>query len=77
MANETHPATKIYSAHSDAIRIVPLFVADGVVQPTAEAAKAAPAAPPSSLTETGRCSLPSEVLRSSGDQPGSRVRKVR
>lgn len=46
MANETHPATKIYSAHSDAIRIVPLFVADGVVQPTAEAAKAAPAAPP-------------------------------
>src|SRR5450755_4801817 len=46
MANETHPAKKIYSAHSDAIRIVPLFVAEGVVQPTAEAAKAGPAAPP-------------------------------
>jgi len=46
MANETHPAKKIYSAHPDAIRIVPLFVAEGVVQPTAEAAKAGPAAPP-------------------------------
>ncbi len=53
MANETHPAKKIYSAHSDAIRIVPLFVAEGVVQPTAEAAKAAPAAPPKLTYRSG------------------------
>jgi hypothetical protein len=46
MANESNPAKKIYSAHVDAIRIVPLFVADTVSQPTAEAAAAAPAAPP-------------------------------
>jgi hypothetical protein len=37
---------KIYSAHVDAIRIVPLFVADTVSQPTVEAAEAVPAAPP-------------------------------
>lgn len=46
MANQSNPAKKIYSAHVDAIRIVPLFVADTVSQPTAEAVAAAPATPP-------------------------------
>lgn len=40
------PAKKIYSAHSDAIRIVPLHVPDAVVTPTGEAAAAAPAVAP-------------------------------
>jgi len=39
MANEDlHPAKKIYPAHGDAIRIVPLHVPDTVRTPTAEAA---------------------------------------
>ena len=38
MANEElHPAKKIYPAHGDAIRIVPLHVPDTVPTPTAEA----------------------------------------
>ncbi len=41
MANEElHPAKKIYPAHGDAIRIVPLHVPDTVRTPTAEAAAA-------------------------------------
>ena len=47
MANkEFHPAKKIYPAHGDAIRIVPLHVPDTVRTPTAEAAAAAAALPP-------------------------------
>ena len=39
MANkELHPAKKIYPAHGDATRIVPLHVPDTVHTPTAEAA---------------------------------------
>ena len=45
MANELNPAKKIYPAHADAIRIVPLFVAESVTQPTAEAAAAPRTAP--------------------------------
>jgi hypothetical protein len=47
MPDDSNPAKKIYSAHGDEIRIVPLFVADTVSQPTVEAAAAAaPASPP-------------------------------
>jgi hypothetical protein len=46
MPNDANPAKKIYSAHGDEIRIVPLFVADTVSQPTVEAAAAAPPSPP-------------------------------
>ncbi|HKB98975.1 MAG TPA: hypothetical protein VKD23_09335 [Terriglobales bacterium] len=46
MPKDSTPDRKIYSAHVDAIRIVPLFVADTVSRPTVEAAKAIPAAPP-------------------------------
>jgi hypothetical protein len=46
MPKDSTPDRKIYSAHVDAVRIVPLFVADTVSQPTVEAAKAVPAAPP-------------------------------
>jgi hypothetical protein len=45
MASAPHPAKKVYPAHGDPIRIVPLCVPDSVTQPTAEAA-AAPAATP-------------------------------
>jgi hypothetical protein len=45
MATTVHPAKKVYPAHGDPIRIVPLHVPDGVIQPTADAA-AAPAAAP-------------------------------
>src|SRR5580704_15283910 len=45
MATAPHPAKKVYPAHGDPIRIVPLQVADAVVQPTGEAG-AAPAAAP-------------------------------
>ena len=55
MANESNPAKKIYSAHVDAIRIVPLFVADTVSQPTAEAAAAAVAA--TGISGFTRCQL--------------------
>jgi hypothetical protein len=46
MPNHAHPAKKIYSARGDEIRIVPLFVADTVSQPTVEAAAAVPPSPP-------------------------------
>jgi hypothetical protein len=46
MPNDFNPAKKIYSTHGEEIRIVPLFVADALVQPTAEAAEAVPAAAP-------------------------------
>src|ERR1700731_952838 len=46
MPNNASPAKKIYPAHSDAIRIVPLHLADELRQPTAEVAAAAPAAAP-------------------------------
>ncbi len=41
-SEELHPAKKIYAAHGDSIRIVPLHVPDAVRTPTAEAAAAAP-----------------------------------
>ena len=41
MANEEfHPAKKIYPAHGDAIRIMPLHVPETVLTPIAEAAAA-------------------------------------
>ena len=41
MANqELHPDKKIYPAHGDAIRIVPLHVPETVLTPTTEAAAA-------------------------------------
>jgi len=46
MPNAANPAKKIYPAHGDAIRIVPLHLPDTVRQPTAEAAAAGPAAAP-------------------------------
>src|SRR6059036_2202059 len=46
MATSIHPDKTIVPAHSDAIRIVPLYVPDAVSQPTAEAAAAAPAVAP-------------------------------
>ena len=46
MPNDLHPAKKIYPAHGDAIRIVPLHLPDTLGQPTAEAAAALPAAAP-------------------------------
>jgi hypothetical protein len=46
MPNDLHPAKKIYPAHGDAIRIVPLHLPDPVRQPTAETAAAGPAAAP-------------------------------
>jgi hypothetical protein len=46
MPKDSTSDRKIYSAHVDAIRIVPLFVADTVSQPTAEATEAFPAAAP-------------------------------
>src|SRR4249919_1158227 len=45
MATADPAAKKVYPAHGDAIRIVPLHVADAVTQPTVEAA-AAPAVAP-------------------------------
>jgi hypothetical protein len=45
MATTVQAAKRIYPAHADPIRIVPLHVADAVTQPTVDAA-AAPAAPP-------------------------------
>jgi hypothetical protein len=45
MATAVQAAKKIYPAHGDAIRIVPLHVADAVTQPTVDAA-AAPAVAP-------------------------------
>jgi hypothetical protein len=41
-----HPAKKIYDAHGDPIRIVPLHLADDVRTPTREDAAAGPAAAP-------------------------------
>ena len=46
MANDLHPGKKIYPAHGDPIRIVPLHVPDSVRQPTAEAAAAGPTPAP-------------------------------
>ena len=46
MQKESNPDKMIYSTHGDAIRVVPLSVADTVSQPTAEAAAAIAAAPP-------------------------------
>ena len=47
MASAPHPAKKIYPAHGDLIRIVPLHLPDDLHRPTEEAAAAAaPAAAP-------------------------------
>src|ERR1700681_3069561 len=46
MPNDLDVAKKIYAAHIDPIRIVPLFLPEAVGQPTAEVAAAAPAALP-------------------------------
>ena len=45
MSDELHPAKKIYPAHGDAIRIVPIHV-PGSLRPADEASALAPAAPP-------------------------------
>jgi hypothetical protein len=46
MATADPAAKKVYPAHGDPIRIVPLHVADAVTQPTVEAAAVPAAAPP-------------------------------
>lgn len=46
MPNDLNLRKKIYSAHGDAIRIVPLHLPDTLGQPTAEAQAAGPAAAP-------------------------------
>src|SRR5271169_4692066 len=46
MPQQQQSANRIYPAHGDLIRIVPLHVPDAVGQPTAEAAQAAPGAAP-------------------------------
>src|SRR6202022_2029888 len=46
MPNDLDVAKKIYAAHVDPIRIVPLFPPEAVGQPPAEVAAAAPAALP-------------------------------
>jgi hypothetical protein len=46
MSDAVNPAKRIYPAHSDAIRIVPLHLPDTMRQPTTEAIAAGPAAAP-------------------------------
>jgi hypothetical protein len=46
MASQSNVAKSIIAAHGDAIRIVPLHVADDAGTPTADLAKTAPAVPP-------------------------------
>jgi len=46
MSNTLDPAMTIYPARADPIRIVPLYVPDALVQPTADAIAVAPASPP-------------------------------
>jgi hypothetical protein len=46
MATAPHPAKRIYPAHGDSIRIVPLHVPDTVHEPTRETLAAGPAATP-------------------------------
>ncbi len=45
MSKNLDPARAIYPAHADPIRIVPLFLPDKLVQPTADALALVPAAP--------------------------------
>jgi hypothetical protein len=45
MSNNLDPARTIYPAHADPIRIVPLYLPDKLVQPTADALALVPAAP--------------------------------
>jgi hypothetical protein len=45
MSKNLDPARTIYPAHADPIRIVPLFLPDKLVQPTADALALVPAAP--------------------------------
>src|SRR5712671_5593206 len=46
MATAPHQAKRIYPAHADAIRVVPLHVPSTVHEPTAETLAAGPAAAP-------------------------------
>jgi hypothetical protein len=46
MSNNADPAKRIYPAHADPIRIVPLYLPEGLVQPTADALALAPTAAP-------------------------------
>ena len=46
MPNDLHPGKRIYPAHGDPIRIVPLHLPDALRQPTVDAKAAAPAAAP-------------------------------
>jgi hypothetical protein len=62
MANaELHTARRIYPAHGDPVRIVPLHVPDAVRAPTAEAATAA-AAPPQLTYRNGPLIVAPEVF---------------
>jgi hypothetical protein len=46
MSNNADSAKRIYPAHADPIRIVPLYLPEGLVQPTADALASAPTAAP-------------------------------
>ena len=46
MSNTLNPARTIYAARADPIRIVPLYLPDVLVQPTADAIAVTPASPP-------------------------------
>ena len=58
----THPAKKIYSAHGDAIRIVPLHLPASPATPTVDAALAAPAVAPQLTYRNGPLIAAPEVF---------------
>jgi hypothetical protein len=62
MSNGVHPAKKIYPAHGDAIRIVPISVPDTLRQPTGEALAAAPASAPQLTYRNGPLLVAVEVF---------------
>jgi hypothetical protein len=62
MSNGSHPAKQIYPGHGDAIRIVPLSVAEALRQPTVEALALGPAAPPQVTYRNGPLLVAVEVF---------------
>jgi hypothetical protein len=59
---QPHPAKRIYSAHGDPIRIVPLHLPDAVRTPTADALAAGPAAAPQLTYRNGPLIANAEVF---------------
>jgi hypothetical protein len=67
LSNNLDPTRTIYPAHAELIRIVPLYLPDALVQPTADALALAPAAAPLLTYRNGPLRTAVEVCTVQGE----------